>query len=356
MYYFTLFLFVLNIFSSNINACKCSCNCYKKKIYNNEDNKDKDKHKDNNLKENGRNCFYADGKNCGFITAILDLMVIFDYFPELFEEFKNTDNLVKNNNVADKFKINIINEIVNIRTKYLNNETGIDTHKLFELILKFIEELIHNFTYDYYIANQDFYRYNKFEMGIADNCKNYESILNGIFFIPPQRVEINSFEEIEKNKNTFKFDTIIYRYNNPFVHFIQFLNFNISNFYKVEYIFSNRICGNIKYKVISLYKFFNKKNKHLFEIPNGNNIQNFKNNKNIIIMDLNVKNSIDGGHLCNIIKKNNKFYHYSDNYYIECDENDVINNNFDKILEDYNKVGLHTFYKPSINSIIIICK
>ena len=97
-------------------------------------------------------------------------------------------------------------------------------------------------------------------------------------------------------------------------------------------------------------------NANAFEIQNGNNIQNFKNNKNIIIMDLNVKNSIDGGHLCNIIKKNNKFYHYSDNYYIECDENDVINNNFDKILEDYNKVGLHTFYKPSINSIIIICK
>ena len=33
-----------------------------------------------------------------------------------------------------------------------------------------------------------------------------------------------------------------------------------------------------------------------------------------------------------LLKKNNKFYLYSDNYYIECDENDITNRDFHKIL------------------------
>ena len=41
-----------------------------------------------------------------------------------------------------------------------------------------------------------------------------------------------------------------------------------------------------------------------------------------------------------------KFYHYSDNYYIECEDKDIYDNDFEKIFEEYNKVARYKFKKP----------
>ena len=320
---------IIFLFLNNNIFCCCCCN-------NNNDNDKKEQfitdnkdNKDNNLKENGKNYFYADGNNCGFITAILDLMVIFDYFPELFEDFKNTDNLVKNNNVADKFKIDIINEIVYIRTKYLNNETGIDTHKLFKLLLKFIEELIHNFTYEYYVANQDFYKRNNIGTALLYNFKKeeYQEILSSIFYC--EGITEKKFNDLNIYIKDFKFSNVTYNFYAELSDLIDFINYNILKFCEIKVT---------KKK----YTFFNKNNNYLFTID-----FNIDNINDAFIINLDIKNSINKMHRCNIIKKNNKFYLYSDNYYIECDENDITNRDFHKILNTYNKIGHYSFKKPS---------
>ena len=48
-------------------------------------------------------------------------MIIFDYFPELFEELKKVYNIVKDK-CEIKYKKDIINEIINLRQQYLSKQ------------------------------------------------------------------------------------------------------------------------------------------------------------------------------------------------------------------------------------------
>ena len=123
--------------------------------------KEKDKEKDENIEKNKdkktylTTSFYHDGLNCIFQTVFLDLMVIFDYFPELFENFKNYKNIIKDN-CDVKYKKEVIDEIVNLRERYLKGETGLDVHKIYDIFINFNEKYIQSLNFDDFIKNKNY--------------------------------------------------------------------------------------------------------------------------------------------------------------------------------------------------------
>ena len=365
---FLYFFLIINlIFEIKINFC-CK-NKNKKNNFNSElnENNDKnnkeedlDKKKEEENLNNNNTEFYHGNNNCVFQTAINSLMIVFDHFPELFEEFKKEENIITNTDKVDiKYKKAIINEIVELRKKYLNGEKQIKIFKLYDLIVDFVVQYFKTHDLEYYYKNKE--NHEKFIEKYIPNLRfvcleliNYREILKFIRennYKTISNDELNKFNEL---KNNLKI--IINGYGSDFFlnNFIKLINTFFVKFLNIEKIINEK----------NIYK--NKNNKILFKnILNNesnfngiNSINNFinKNLNKIIIFTIDSEDkSISSGHISNIVKdKNNNYYHNSCNYKTLVSELDLKNNNFQKILDDSKKIGNYPFEFISILDIYIL--
>jgi len=373
---FLYFFLIINL----IFKIQCECICYYKNKNNNlnselnenndknneEEDLDKKKEEEDKYKKNNKTEFNHGSNNCVFQTTMNSLMIIFDYFPELFEEFKKEENIITNTDKVDiKYKKAIINEIIELRKKYLNGEKQIKIFKLYDLIVDFVVQYFKTHDLEFYYKNKE--NYIKFIEMYLDYLRkdcleliNYKEIKKEIkYFISKNKNnyktisndELNKFNEL---KNNLKI--IITGYGSDFFlyRFIELINTFFVKFLNIEDIMNKEI----------IYK--NKNNKILFKkiLINENNfndinsINNFinKNLNKIIIFTIDSQDkSISSGHVSNIVKdKNNNYYHNSCNYKTLVSELDIKNNNFQKILDDSKKIGNYPFEFISILDIYIL--
>ena len=373
--FFYFFLIINSIFEIKINCC-CIKNKNKnknKKINfnselnenNDKNNKEKDldkKKEEEKLNNNNNTEFYHDNKNCVFQTTINSLMIIFDHFPELFEEFKKEENIITNTDKVDiKYKKAIINEIIELRKKYLNGEKQIKIFKLYDLIVDFVVQYFKTHDLEFYYKNKEnyikfqniyiqnlrsdclkYFNFNEIQIFIYKNKNNYKTISNN---------ELNKFNELKNNLkitiNGYGSDFFLYR-------FIELINTFFIKFLNIEEIINKENIYKNKNNKILFKRIFNNEN----NFNSINSINNFinKNLNKIIIFTIDSEDkSISSRHISNIVKDiNNNYYHNSCNYKTLVSELDIKNNNFQKILDDSKKIGNYTFEFISIFDFYIL--
>ena len=326
---------------------------------NEELKKDEDKkNKDKKELEYQKTSFLHNSDNCLFQTVFLDLMVIFDYFPELFEEFKKEENIIKDN-CDVKYKKEVIDEIVNLRERYLKGETGIDVHKIYDIFLKFNEKYIQSLNFDDFIKNKkyrDFYNISQnivliLSSNIDKKKLNITKIINTIDKEDyTNKVDLND----ENIKKTFNDQIKNYKLKKAYntyqasggltlEYLILYLNNYVSKFVEINVISKLKIN---KTNEEIIYK--DDKNKELFKIKNiykENINEYYKFKDKIIIMNLNVRDKrINDAHNCNIVKeKDNIYYHNSCNYKTIVSKSDFDNFNIQNILDESKKCDNHPF-------------
>ena len=284
-------------------------------------------------------------------------MIIFDHFPELFEEFKKEENIITNTDKIDiKYKKVIINEIIELRKKYLNGEKQIEIFNLYDLLINFVVQYFKTHDLEFYYKNEENYKkfidiylpYLRFD---CLKLLNYNEIVKFIKKNKYKTISNKKLNEFNELKNNLKI--IINDYGSNFFlnNFIEIINTFFVKFLNIEEIKNEK----------NIYK--NKNNKILFkrifnDIDNNiNSINNLNKNLNkIIIFTIeSIDNRINAFHISNILKdKNNNYYNNSCNYKTLVSELDIKNNNFQKILDDSKKIGNYPFEFIKIREIYIL--
>jgi len=344
-----------NNFNSELNENNDKNN--KEKDLDKEKDFDKKKEEEDKYKKNNKTEFYHGNNNCVFQTTINSLMIIFDHFPELFEEFKKEENIITNtDNVDIKYKKVIINEIIELRKKYLNREKQINIFKLYDLIVDFVVQYFKTHDLEFYYKNNE--NYEKFIEIYLNNLRfdcleliNYKEILKFIRDNKSKTISNNELNKFNELKNNLKI--IITGYGSKFFlyDFIELINTFFVKFLNIEEIKNKEYIYKNKNNKILFKRIFNNEN-------NFNSINNFinKNLNKIIIFTIDSEDkSISSRHISNIVKDiNNNYYHNSCNYKTLVSELDIKNNNFQKILDDSKKIGNYTFEFISIFDFYIL--
>ena len=287
--------------------------------------------------------FYHDGTNCVLQTVFLDLMVIFDYFPELFEEFKTEKNYIKDK-CDQKYRKDIIDEIIDLRKRYLQGETGINTNKIYNLFDNFNQKYIKSFNFEDLKNNKNFRSFFDIFHKIVDydfldlkKTNEFKKYLNKLKTKEELRYPLDQYEFLI-NEELKNFKSVLYKEPNMFtlINLLTYLNTYISNFIEIEK----------KTEMISIFK--NKKNKKLFKITylEEDKIEEYsKIHNKIIILNLKVNDKrIAENHSCNVVKeKDNIYYHNSCNYKTIVSTTDFDNFNIQNILNESKKCGNYPF-------------
>ena len=292
-------------------------------------------------------------------------MIIFDYFPELFEELKKVYNIVKDK-CEIKYKKDIINEIINLRQQYLSKKTSIDIHKIYDLLIVFVENYIKSYNFDDVFDNIDFRNFVSCYLGIFkilniddnyfikftnkiahlkkdiqtdddDSSEDEEGEIN----IENLKNDLEKRNQISNSLRNIKITKSNYNYESGMnlIYLLDFLNEYICNFINKD---DNKA---IVYKNI--------KNKGLFKIVEKPNIEKLKDydKDKIIILSLCSRDlSIEDSHASNICKNNNlQYYHNSCNYKTNVSAVDFNKLNIQKILDESKNIGNYNFKNPEID-------
>ena len=371
---FLYFFLIINLIFKI--QCECIC-CFKNKNKNknndlnselNENNDknnkeedlDKKKEEEDKYKKNNKTEFNHGSNNCVFQTTMNSLMIIFDYFPELFEEFKKEENIITNTDKVDiKYKKAIINEIIDLRKKYLNGEKQIKIFKLYDLIVDFVVQYFKTNDLEFYGKNKENHEkfIEKYIPKLRFDCLeliNYSEILKFIRDNNYKTISNDKLNKFNELKNNLKIIINGYGTNLFLSNFIELINNFFLKFLNIEDIMNKEIIYKNKNNKILFRKILNHKN----NFNDNNTINNFinKNLNKIFIFTIDSQDKrISAGHISDIVKdKNNNYYHNSCNYKTLVSELDIKNNNFQKILDDSKKIGNYPFEFIEIKNIYIL--
>ena len=287
--------------------------------------------------------FKWNDNNCTIKTSLLNLMLFFDYLPVLYEDIKKEENIKCEK--AKKEAIEFINEIINIREKYLKGENLIKMEDFYKKC--------HDYKYKFYKEIKDD------ELDDIDKLKEIEEeniYLSELLGFSYQLDDMLTYYN-ENNKELF---------NSEKEAFKDYRDNDLEESYYKEYrtdfecgcsldLILELLSKLIKdFKVIhypAFYQIIYKK--YIFQIKKNLEVKN-----NLISIKLHVKYK-DIGHSCLIYKdkNNNKYYFDCCNKVIEIDFEDVKNKNFQKILDIwYKKTGSYKYTFDDIREVLYLFK
>jgi len=343
MVFVKIFKFILSLFFTNFIYC-----CYK---HNNEEDKnnnillDKPKNKNEDIKnEDSKNKitsknsrFMWNNNNCSIKSSLLNLMILFDNYNQLFEKL-NDDNIITCIKARKEFK-RILNEVINIRNKYKNNEELIRMEDFYKRC--------HDYKYNFYksITNDDLINLEQLNKIIDENDDILRDMIPINYSIDSKDFnnkieyenEIKMFIEFrDEDLNTSDYKDYRTDYTAGFtLSKILYMLVKLTNVLKIEnyHVFGDNIYtfDDYKFKIVS----YNNGNDELV----SDNMKNVEINDNLISLTMGLSYG-DIGHSVLIFKDiDNKYYFDCCNKVIQIDYQDIQNKNFQKIVDQWIKVG-----------------
>ena len=338
MVFIKIFKFILSLFFTNFIYCCCKHNNEEDKANilldkvkdKNEDNKPKNKNEDKKNEITSKNSRFSWYKNnCSIKTSLLNLMVLFDNYNQLFEKLKD-DNIITCIKARKEFK-RILNEIINIRNKYKNNEELIRMEDFYKRC--------HDYKYNFYksITNDDLINLEQLNKIIDENDKILRDMIHFNYDIDSKIFYINDFIEFrDEDLNEPFYKDYRTDYTAGFsLSKILYMLVKLTNVLKIEnyHVFGDNIYtfDDYKFKIVS----YNNGNYELV----SDNMKNVEINDNLISLTIGLSYG-DIGHSALIFKDiDNKYYFDCCNKVIQIDYQDIQNKNFQKIVDQWIKVG-----------------
>ena len=303
--------------------------------------------------------FYWHDSNCEFKTALTEFNLLCLYIPEIIEKLKDSNNIIQNF-IDINLKKSIVNEIINLHTRYKNFEKQIKVDKIIDLLKEIAICCLNEYNPR---INKD---YNDKLIEIISKLGEFKFIIDFDVFIEliehilSDDCEISKkneyIDEYNKKKNNKLSVNSGYQSNISLVEFINFLNkyvLKIFDEYEKKYILDkksnndiyNYKINNKNFKIYRIYNTITCGNKDVFR-------QIFNDNK-VISFNIESKYSDSIDHCSCFVNYNEKYYYDSYNNYINVDYNDLKNAEFEKILSYHSKETFSTEFTQVCDVIFI---
>lgn len=348
MIYKKLFIiFFFFIFKTNIFSGCCDCRkSYKDNNLNIDNNlkdeelKDDKPNKQNDADKEKKNVNYRKSKikfingKCGYQILLLTLCRLFKDKDDILDDFENGRNLKDNSHE----NIDFLRKIAEIVKKYKNctddNQIDVD-----DFIKVYLISLISNCKK---ITLEEFKsRSSKVTNLYLLTNESSEYLYKNKLFIynykKPDKIHDDEIERFNKSVENLKnFDYNIIKNNNIedtycanyIFHFLQYLTF---------------IYRNLDIQLFSTSPNFEILNFKGYDYDDIKKDINLIKNKEIVLITFNVHDGFYG-HICAIYKQNDKYWFCCCNKEIEVSYDDIINQRFQKIIDDWKNIKEYETY------------